>query len=246
MKKRSLFIAVALGLLFTGACGDDEDSDSGSTDTTAADESGGDGEEAAGGEFCSAYTELLAGEPTPEAIREVAALAPEAAVEPLEAVATGFETDGEAFFESEEFATNFATVGEIANDECADEVLDITAVDYAFEGIPDEVNSGTIGVNFSNEGEEFHELVVFKKNDGVTESFEEIFALGEEEAGELVTEFGGGFAPPGGSSGALFELTEPGEYVAVCFVSVGSTPENEEADGPPHFTQGMLTEFTVS
>jgi hypothetical protein len=36
------------------------------------------------------------------------------------------------------------------------------------------------------------------------------------------------------------EELEPGEYVMVCFVSVGGAE-----DGPPHFTQGMKYEFTV-
>ena len=38
----------------------------------------------------------------------------------------------------------------------------------------------------------------------------------------------------------------------VCFLPVGATPDNMEAlesgelQGPPHFSQGMLEEFTVA
>jgi hypothetical protein len=43
----------------------------------------------------------------------------------------------------------------------------------------------------------------------------------------------------------MADLTS-GSYAAVCFIPVGSVDEETEADGPPHFTQGMKTEFTVS
>lgn len=63
---------------------------------------------------------------------------------------------------------------------------------------------------------------------------------------------GFGFAPPDATDQTFADL-EPGRYGALCFLPVGSTPEavaaaeesGEEIDAPPHFTQGMLTEFTV-
>jgi hypothetical protein len=44
-----------------------------------------------------------------------------------------------------------------------------------------------------------------------------------------------------------------GRYGPVCFFPVGSTPEalaaaeesSQDIEAPPHFTQGMLAEFTV-
>lgn len=47
------------------------------------------------------------------------------------------------------------------------------------------------------------------------------------------------FAEPGDEGSALVTL-EPGDYAMVCFVPVGGGE-----DGPPHFTEGMLHEFTV-
>ena len=176
----------------------------------------------------------------------MAAIAPEGAAEPLEEIATGFEEDPEGYFDSTEFGELFGQVSEVANEECADETIDVTAVDYAFEGVPTELSTGTLGVNFSNDGTEFHEFIVFRKNEGVTESFPEIFELEEEAASELVTEVGAAFAAPGESFSTLLDVAEPGEYAAVCFVPLGSTPEVEEGDGPPHVSQGMLAEFTVS
>ena len=191
---------------------------------------------------------MNAGDPSPEDIRAAAEVAPDDAVEPLETIADGFEDEGEAFFESEDFGENFATVGKIANDECADEVLEVDAVDYGFEGLPAEVEAGLVGIDFSNKGTELHELVILRKNDGVTQSFDEILALGEEEGQALVTEAGGSFAFPGESAATLIDVEDSGEYAAVCFIPVGSTPDagEEGGDGPPHFTQGMKSEFTVS
>jgi hypothetical protein len=241
MRQRSVAVALAFGLLLVGACGDDDEE---STDTTAAE---GEGESAAGGEFCPAYVELLAGDPAPDQIREVAAIAPEEIQEQFETIAAGFEADPEGYFESEEFGTTFAEIGEVANEECADDVVEVTAVDYEFQGVPEEMSTGVIGVEFTNDGEEFHEFLVFRRNDDVDQSFEEILALPEEEATALVSEVGSAFAAPGTSFPTMFEIAEAGDYAAVCFVPVGSTVDVPEGgDGPPHFTQGMLAEFTVA
>lgn len=252
--KRPIAVFLASGLFLLGACGDDDDgaASSGSPSAPAAGETdeptgSDDGEQAAGnGEFCSGYTELLSGDPAPDEIRALIDIAPEDAKEPLETIATGFEEDGEGFFESEAFGESFGALGAAANEECADEVIEVTAIDYGFEGIPDEVSAGTLGVTFSNEGDELHEMVVFRKNDDTTESFDDIFANEDQAAAEaLVTEAGATFAVPGQTASGLFTLEEPGEYVAVCFIPVGTTPESDEASGPPHFSQGMKAEFSV-
>lgn len=248
MKNRSLAVALAFGLLLTGACGDDDDTDAATEDERGTDDTAAEVDEAGADGFCTAWVELNAGDPSPEQIREAAAIAPDGASEPLGNLADGFEAEGEAFFESEAFGKDFATVGQIANDECADEVLEVSAIDYGFEGIADEVGAGFVGIDFTNNGAELHELVILRRNDGVTQSYDEILALSEEEGGELVTEAGGSFAFPGESAATLVDLSEPGDYVAVCFIPVGSTPDagEEGGSGPPHFTEGMKTEFTVA
>ena len=167
--------------------------------------------------------------------------------EPLETIATGFEEQGEAFFDSDEFGENFATVGQIANDECADEVLDVTAIDYGFEGIPAEVTAGLVGVNFSNEGAELHELRVPQERRRHPE-------LRRAPAAERGRGLASSSPRPAARSPSPARAPhparprEPGEYVAACFIPVGTTPESGEegGSGPPHFTQGMKAEFTVS
>ena len=128
---------------------------------------------------------------------------------------------------------------------CDVETLDVTAKEYEFDGIPDELTAGYHVLNFSNEGKEQHEMVAFKVNEGVTESLDEIFAMPEEEAMGKITPVNFTFAAPGGTETASWNLTAPGNYTVVCFVSVGSVGETE-GDGPPHFTEGMVQEFTVT
>lgn len=229
---RAMRIAVA-GLAMVGllaACGDDDDEEA-SGDAAA---------------FCDGYLELNAGEPTPEKIREVAADAPEAARDALETIATGIEEKGEEYTDSEDFAPNFEALNKATAEECADESIDVTATEYKFDGIPAELGSGIVSATFENGGGELHELVVLRKKDGVTESFQDILAKGEEEAQKLVDVSFGAFGEPGSESTAVLDMRKAGSYAAVCFVPVGSTPDaGEDVDGPPHFTKGMLTEFTV-
>ncbi len=263
MKRKALAALVALALV-TAACGDDDDTtaddpvedtggdtdgeDTDGEDTDGEDTDGEDGDEAAAGDFCADYAALIAGDPGPEEIREVAEIAPDDAKAPLETIAAGFETDPDGFFETPEFEEAFATLGDVAIGECADTELDVTAVDYGYEGVPEEIDAGVVGVRFVNDGAELHELLVLRKNDDTTESWEELLELDEEEAQSKVTDAGAAFALPGASSNGLLDLSEPGDYLAICFIPVGSTPDagEEGGDGPPHFTQGMQVQFTVS
>jgi uncharacterized cupredoxin-like copper-binding protein len=132
-----------------------------------------------------------------------------------------------------------------AGENCDVETLDVTATEYKYDGIPDELKTGYHVLNFSNEGKEQHEMFTFKVNDGVTESLDEIFALPEEEIFGKITPVNAAFAPPGESDTGSWNLTSPGSYAVVCFIPVGSVGETE-GDGPPHVTEGMVHEFTVS
>ena len=133
-----------------------------------------------------------------------------------------------------------------------DEKLDVTGVEYAFEGVPHTVSTGRVGLRFTNDGDEPHEFIVFRKNDGVTESFDEILELPEGQSEERMTFVGATFADPGQSNATVFEA-EAGEYIALCFIPVGATVEGPpeegepppEEGGPPHWVEGMRSEFTV-
>lgn len=131
------------------------------------------------------------------------------------------------------------------------DAVTITAVEYEFQGVPATTEAGT-SFALTNGGEELHELVLVRKNDDVTESFEEILQLPDDEAFQKVGVVGQLMAEPGTDAEGTLTAEEPGDYLMICFVPVGMT-ELPEASGPdasipagePHFTRGMLGEFTV-
>lgn len=135
------------------------------------------------------------------------------------------------------------TIDEFLIAECDLQTHDVTADEYAFDGVPDEVDAGIVVFDLANEGEELHEMQLFRINDDVDESVEDLLAQGEAALAS-VTPVGGPFAEPGDRAATFIGL-EPGRYGAVCFIPVGTTPDTEDADGPPHFTEGMFAEFTV-
>jgi plastocyanin len=129
---------------------------------------------------------------------------------------------------------------------------EVVGVDYAFEGIPETVTVGT-AFTFRNGGQEAHEIVLARKNAGVTTSFEELLAMPEEESSKLVTFVGQLMANPGDTADGQLVADGAGDYLAICFFPQGWTeipegtpdPAASPPTGAPHFTLGMLQEFTV-
>lgn len=265
----ALVACLAVGAI---ACGDDDDTDTGADDPAGdTDDDTGDGEQAAG-DGCAALVEFNAGvnEVDPESMSEedmastgeelssvwervVTAVPEDAAAdaEELQGALDDLAAGDPAAFGSDETFERYSGVVSATVPECGFETVAVTGVDYAFEGLPETISAGTVALEFENatEAGEMHEIALFKKAEGETRSAEEIMndpAAEEEGPGEFA---GVSFAPPGVTSIGLTELT-PGEYIAVCFIPTGSGEIDEEqaeegAGGPPHFTQGMLAEFTV-
>ena len=109
-------------------------------------------------------------------------------------------------------------------DNCGFTDVSITTSEYAFGGLPTELAAGPAVFTVQNIGEEVHEVLVMRKNDGVTETAEEIIALPEEEAMAKATMAGVAFGFPGSTSFTTMDLA-PGDYIAVCFLPQGATPE---------------------
>lgn len=131
-------------------------------------------------------------------------------------------------------------------DYCGWTVAEITAENFHFTGtFPTE--AGQVSFDLANTGDEAHALMVARKLDEVEGSAVDAFnALESEEA--LPTAFEQAvavFAEPGDSAYGLVDLA-PGEYVAYCPIPSGTVGEDSIGDGPPHFTQGMVTTFEVS
>lgn len=132
------------------------------------------------------------------------------------------------------------TIGAEAHEGCDLEAVDMEAVEYAFEGVPSQLAAGRFSFALENTGVEEHEMVMFRRNDGVTETFEEISKLPEEEMMSKVAFTGVTFGGPDTTNYVVLDLT-PGTYFVVCFIPTGG----DEAS-PPHFMQGMQETIEVS
>ena len=134
---------------------------------------------------------------------------------------------------------------------CGFNELEVEGADYSFSGIPADVPAGPTIVTFTNTGEELHEVAFSRINDGVTETVQELLELPEEEALSKLTPVGGGFGLPGVTSFSVVDLSEPGRYLATCFIPEGLTPEvaeqMEASGGAPEGTapEGSMAEGSM-
>lgn len=201
--------------------------------------------------------EAWAGEVT-TSLNEIVDTAPSELEEPIGVIAGAIlpaveAGDPEALFagtETPEFAEAEAAVDEFLKAECGWDVVDVVATEYQYDAELADLQAGYTGFAFQNNGGEVHEMVLVRLNDDTTESIEELLALPEEEALSKVSFEGIAFSMPG-EGDSLFVDLRPGQYAFFCFLPVGSTPdmmeqlEAGELEGPPHFTEGMIGEFTV-
>ncbi len=118
--------------------------------------------------------------------------------------------------------------------------LDLTAVDYGFEGIPQSVPAGPVTVTLTNEGAEEHQAVLVRLDDGVTPEQYTAAAAEDAAAAYGMLEGFGGPSPlaPGETVSATSVLT-PGTYLALCFIPSPS-------DGTAHAAKGMVAAFEVT
>lgn len=248
-------LAVAL-LLTASACGGDDEGDDANPGAGAA---ATETTEEPNEEFCTsvvtAETAVLAaasgGDPgdIEDLIATVEETTPAELEEQVGVVLTtvrgALETQDDSAFRSEEFTSSDEEVDQWVADNCGFERVDVAAVDYEFEGVPDTLPAGFATFAFSNEGEEVHEMLMVRyKDESLT--IEDLMKLSDEEAQSKIDFLGASFGPPGTKDVESKELA-PGKYALLCFVPVGSTSPKaaRNADGPPHVARGMSAEFTV-
>ena len=174
----------------------------------------------------------------------------------------GDDDDESQAASGDETTTTEATGSDEGDEEAEGEEVEVTGVDYAFNGIEPTVEVGTTFTFTNGSDEEPHELVLFHIPDSEKRSIQELLELPEEEAMKAVgAPVGVAVAPQPGEPGEVVdgELTieKAGRYAAICFIPVGSTPEQamegppeegqegEAPSGPPHFVRGMIEEFTA-
>jgi hypothetical protein len=115
--------------------------------------------------------------------------------------------------------------------------LTIHLKDFLFD-MPDSLPAGALTVEVINDGPESHEFNIHRLEDGKTAN----------DMLEFLNGTGGPppFTPVGGINGLSTGLKgyaelnlEPGTYVAICNIP------SPKAEGHPHFTLGMIKQFTV-
>lgn len=144
------------------------------------------------------------------------------------------------------------------------DVVEVTAVDFSFEDLPERIPAGTRLTLRNDAPSELHELVAFRLPDDETRSVDELLALPEAELGVVL---GAGppqtvlLAPPDGDQVTAVgdgTLDEPGRYLVMCSIPTGVDPATYLAaaaasagappqveGGPPHFVHGMAAELVV-
>jgi uncharacterized cupredoxin-like copper-binding protein len=163
-----------------------------------------------------------------------------------QALETGFESDP---FEDPVVDQAGGEIDAFVNANCGFEIVDVTGVEYAFEGIPKSVPAGVVAFNFTNDGAEVHEIVIFRlKGD---ESLKKILSLPEKKLEKKVVFINATGVPPGESADTIYADLKPGRYGAVCHIPVGTTDESQledeqqDEDAPTHDEEGMYQEFKV-
>jgi hypothetical protein len=139
-------------------------------------------------------------------------------------------------------------------------VVAVHATDSGYQGVPGNLPAGESRFSFTNDSKAAtHEMTLFRINDGVNDSFDQILAEDEAQQKKADDAQQGGQNPPAeqapppskmtyfGSSGAgpgesskmdLIGNLPPGRYGLASFV-----PADES--GTPDYKKGLKAEFTV-
>jgi hypothetical protein len=143
------------------------------------------------------------------------------------------------------------------------EPVTVTAVDYAFEGLPATVPVGTELDLTNTSAVELHEIVLVRVPDGEDRPVSELVRLPPEELMGMVMPnlVGVSLAPPNGDGMVVrgdLVLADAGRYMLLCVIPTGADPDEylaaaEEAEdgppqvdgGPPHIVHGMYAEVTA-
>ena len=223
-------------------------------------------------EFCAAATAVdtaaagapddYAGSPGPEATEAARAAFAEtygplldrfeqSAPEPVRASAATYVrgrrdwlTSGADPLESAGYAAADSAVDAYLLGSCGYRQIPAYAVDYEFDRLPNWLPAGPAALSLTNDGQELHQVLLLRVNDGQTGTLDDLLALPGADLAARVRPVADVVARPGTTNTSLVQL-EPGRYVAVCYVPVGSK-RGAVGEGEPHLAEGMATEITVT
>jgi hypothetical protein len=114
----------------------------------------------------------------------------------------------------------------------------VTLKEYSFD-VPTEITAGTHTFKVSNQGEQPHEMILYKLAEGKTLADLQAYLSSTSPSDPLPGDIAGGAVVigPGMRSWTTFDL-QPGTYVAICFIL-------DSGDGKSHLGHGMIMPITV-
>jgi hypothetical protein len=128
--------------------------------------------------------------------------------------------------------------------ECKFQDLQVTASNYEYLGLSENLARGATALTLTNKGDEVHEISIARINDDVNLSAKEILSLPMKESLAAITLMSYAQVPPGGSETTFLNLAS-GRYYAVCFTPRGTMAQHAPGSGTPHLMLGMLKEFSI-
>jgi len=171
-------------------------------------------------------------------------VAPAAVSAEITALRDAFRKKGDKLFETKAGNRLIVAVDSWVYDNCPGTKVPLTAIDYAYQGVPATLAAGPTTFKMTNAApKEDHMMAIAKLTPAAQgRDLEKLLQLPDKKANKYFEEVGGGFlyASAGETSYAPVTL-EPGTYAYACFL-----PMRGKSNGAPHFTEGMYGTFTVS
>lgn len=163
--------------------------------------------------------------------------APEDAREPLEAQIEAYRelvrTRDPAGFRSEELLEARNDANRTNIEECDMAELEFSAREYSYDGVPQAMRHGRVAFTMDNEGEQAHEMVLYRRNAESEGDFASVLSEGEQDAqAALITAVS---VAPGSSYTFVADLAG-GRYAMVCQLPIGDDA---------HWERGEIAEIEV-
>jgi len=175
--------------------------------------------------------------------------APADIADPVRQVATAAtevrSTGDPAVLEDDGFIRNTDLVDGYLHENCAGTKATVEAVDYAYRDLPRTLPAGAVRLALRNTAKEAHSLLVFARQPGVTESYDELLALPGDQRQSRLELVDLTLTDPG-QTGFLVADLAAGDYIVICTIGKGTTDYGDPTGGEPHFTLGMRQEVKVT
>jgi hypothetical protein len=146
------------------------------------------------------------------------------------------------------FDQNFGAMEAYRYNSCGYTQLEVTGVEYEFQGLPKTLPAGTVAIRFTDTGAEIHELAIYRMK--TKDSVKKVIGLSEKEQSKKLELVSRTAALQNDTTFTFAELTKPGRYAVICHLPVGSTSEEaareaEESNAKSHADEGMYATITV-